>query len=335
MLGVFQLKRIWASKIAARQGRRVSPERHAEWQLDHIAFCALNLALEETLQYLMHTGPSFEQFERWILARNDGGLDACQVARFNAVVTGRSQLPASRLPALEGGDPVLSDSDRAHWAEHGYVVVREAISREQAAAAAGALWRHRGMDPADPGTWYAAGSIMVQLFHHPALKANRETSRVRRAFAELWGRDDLWMTTDRVSFNPPERPGWRFPGPRLHWNADLSVRPLPFATQGLIYLTDTPAHQGAFALVPGFHRRLEAWLDALPPGADAINQDLSGMVAQPIAGEAGDLVIWHHALPTPARDLVSCTTSTCSGHPVPEFNALRSRSSAVAGAPGR
>ena len=143
MLGVFQLKRIWASKIAARQGRRVSPERHAEWQLDHIAFCALNLALEETLQYLMHTGPSFEQFERWILARNDGGLDACQVARFNAVVTGRSQLPASRLPALEGGDPVLSDSDRAHWAEHGYVVVREAISREQAAAAAGALWRHR------------------------------------------------------------------------------------------------------------------------------------------------------------------------------------------------
>ena len=120
---------------------------------------------------------------------------------------------------------------------------------------------------------------------------------MRRAFAELWGTDDLWMTTDRVSFNPPEHAGWRFPFAPLHWDADLSVRPVPFATQGLLYLTDTPAHQGAFALVPGFHHRLEAWLDALPPGADAANQDRSSLVAQPIAGEAGDLVIWHQALP--------------------------------------
>jgi len=301
---VFQLKRIWASQMAARRGERVSPDRRAEWQLDHVAFCALNLALEETLQYLVRTGPTFEAFERWVLARNDGALDARQVARFNAMVTGdvvtgdvATGEPASS--PREISDPVLSESDHAHFAEHGYVLVRGAIPREQAAAAAEALWHHRGMDPDGPSTWYPPSThgIMVQLFHHPALKANRETPRVRRAFEEIWGRDDLWMTTDRVSFNPPERDGWRFPGPRLHWDADLSVRPLPFATQGLIYLTDTPAHQGAFALVPGFHRQLEGWLDALPPGADPVNQDLSGMAAQPIAGAAGDLVIWHHALP--------------------------------------
>ena len=268
------------------------PARQAEWPLDTICFCALNLALEETLQYLMQTGPSFQDFERWVLARNDGALDAPQVERFNVLVTGES-----RPPTIEHPDRVLDAADHAHWAEHGYVVVRGAIPREQAAAAGEALWRHRGMDPDDPDTWYAAGSIMVQLFHHPALTANRESRRVRRAFAEIWGTDDLWMNTDRVSFNPPERGSWQFPGPRLHWDADLSVRPLPFATQGLIYLTDTPAHQGAFALVPGFHRRLDAWLDALPPGADAVNQDLSGLVATPIAAEAGDLVIWNDALP--------------------------------------
>ncbi len=31
------------------------------------------------------------------------------------------------------------------------------------------------------------------------------------------------MTTDRAGFNVPEREGWRFPGPDLHW--DTSLKP--------------------------------------------------------------------------------------------------------------
>ncbi len=299
-LGVFQLKRLWASKLAVRQGQPVPPERRDEWDLDQILFCGLNLALEETFQFLSQSAPNFDDFERWVLQKNDGRLDPRVVARLNAAMVG--DVPTKPLPTpadLDCPAPVLTAADHAHWAEHGYVIVREAIPRAQAAEAAQVLWRHQGMDPADPETWYVRKThgIMVQLFHHPVLTANRQSARVRRAFEEIWGMDDLWMTTDRVSFNPPEREGWRFPGPHLHWDAAFDTRPFPFATQGLIYLTDTPAHQGAFACVPGFHRRIDAFLDALPPGADPQKEDLLSLGPKPIAARAGDLVIWHHALP--------------------------------------
>lgn len=294
-LGVRHLKRLWADKMAAREGRGTSPARREEWDLDQIVLCGLNLALEETSQFLMQTAPAFEEFERWVLQKNDGSLDPRQVARLNAAIASEPHIPAGD----DGTAPVLSAADRARWDEHGYVIVREAISRAQAAATARALWDHQRMDPADPETWYVQKThgIMVQLFHGPALAANRRAARVRRAFEELWGTDDLWITVDRVSFNPPERDGWRFPGPHLHWDAAFDERPFPFATQGLLYLTDTPAHQGAFACVPGFHRRIDAWLAGLPPGADPQKEDLLALGPQPITANAGDLIIWHHALP--------------------------------------
>ena len=33
-------------------------------------------------------------------------------------------------------------------------------------------------------------------------------------------------TADRAGFNPPERPGWRFPGPHLHWDSSIAP-PMP------------------------------------------------------------------------------------------------------------
>jgi ectoine hydroxylase-related dioxygenase (phytanoyl-CoA dioxygenase family) len=48
--------------------------------------------------------------------------------------------------------------------------------------------------------------------------------------------------------------------------------------------------------VPGFHRTIDAWLDGLPDGDDPRAHDFTS-AAVPIAGRAGDLVIWHHALP--------------------------------------
>jgi ectoine hydroxylase-related dioxygenase (phytanoyl-CoA dioxygenase family) len=77
--------------------------------------------------------------------------------------------------------------------------------------------------------------------------------------------------------------------------------PVRLKVQGVLYLSDTPAEQGAFTCVPGFHRKLEAWLDALPPGAEPrkLVRELPG--ALPIGGQAGDLVIWHSALPHGSR----------------------------------
>ena len=106
---------------------------------------------------------------------------------------------------------------------------------------------------------------------------------------------DLWTTTDRMGFNPPERRDRPYAGDPLHWDVSL-VTPIPFATQAILYLTDTTADQGALTLVPGFHHRIEAWLADLPPGADPRQQDLTGE-ARPVAASAGDLIIWRQDLP--------------------------------------
>jgi ectoine hydroxylase-related dioxygenase (phytanoyl-CoA dioxygenase family) len=136
---------------------------------------------------------------------------------------------------------------------------------------------------------------MVPLLHHPAFDANRRSPRIRAAYAQLLGTDDLVVTVDRGGFNPPERADWRFPGPHLHWDTSLAV-PIPLSIQGLLYLADTPADQGTFCCVPGFHRRIDSWLGGLPTGADPRREILTHP-AVAVPGRAGDMVLWHDSLP--------------------------------------
>ncbi len=292
-LGVFQLKRYWSSAIAAQRGVPLPLSMH-DRHLNYLVIHAIGLGLEQAAEYLAAAEPPFEAFERWII-ETTGGIAPAQVARINAAVTGSPcpEATARRLAAVEASEPVLSADDLAHWEEHGYVVLHDC--RE---AATQALWDHLGASDSDPGSWYCRNDhgIMVQYFQHQAFAANRHAPRIHKAFAQLWGTADLWVTTDRVGFNAPERPGWMFRGPDLHW--DVSVKtPIPFGTQGILYLTDTPPEQGAFTLVPGFHRRVEAWLATLPPGADPRREDMHALGAKPIGGRAGDLIVWHQALP--------------------------------------
>ncbi len=77
--------------------------------------------------------------------------------------------------------------------------------------------------------------------------------------------------------------------------------PIKFKTQGILYLTDTPPEQGALTIVPGFHNRLFDWLQTLEPGINPQDQDLHALGSVPIDGEAGDMIIWHHALPHGSR----------------------------------
>ena len=137
---------------------------------------------------------------------------------------------------------------------------------------------------------------MIQLFQHSQLQQNRLSTKIRSAYQQLWGRTDLMVSMDRVSMNPPETNEYQFPGPNLHW--DISIKqPIPLGLQGLLYLTDTAENQGAFTLVPGFHLRICDWLTELPKGANPREQDLLALGAKPIAANAGDFIIWHHALP--------------------------------------
>jgi len=297
ILGVYQLKRMWSRAMAARHGQFQASGLHDQ-HLDKLVIHASGLGLEQTASYL-GGNPSFDAFERWIVATT-GGIAPERVARINAAVTDDTMPPetAAALAAVEARDPVLSAADLAFWEHHGYVVLHDAVPPDTHDQAAQALWDHIGARPDDPDTWYRRSDhgIMVQHFQHPAFEAIRRSPRIHKAFSQLWASADLWATTDRVGFNPPEREGFGFPGPHLHW--DVSVKtPIPFGTAGIFYLTDTPPEQGAFTVVPGFQRWGEAWLKALPPGADPRRQDLYALGPRPIGGRAGDLVIWHQALP--------------------------------------
>lgn len=302
--GIAALEGAWSRMARARRGD--APEvPMRQWREDHWVLHALGIGIEPFHAWFGRTDATdFPAFTRW-LQETAGDPPADRLARLETVLAGLPPPPdAQRLIAeVDRMEPVLSGEDLAFWDAQGYVVLHDAVPPDDAAAAARAIWEFIGAQPEDPATWYPFNDhgIMVQLFHHEALERNRRNLRIHKAFAQLWGTADLWCTTDRVGFNAPETPAHRFRGPHLHWDVSLRM-PVPFGTQGILYLADTRAEQGAFTLVPGFHRRLGAWLDGLPGGpASARTQDLQALGAMPIAGRAGDLVIWHHALPHGSR----------------------------------
>ena len=293
-IGVPHLRTLWERTQRVRSGgAEVFDEQM--WARDVVALRGLGVGLHESFEYLYQRAPAFAEFEAWIVERNGGAIDAKAAMRINAAING-APVP---LDGDAADGEVLSAADLAFWAEHGYVVVHDAVSSAHCAAAAAAICEYLGADLRDPSTWYArrnGRSIWVPMLDHPALWANRRSTRIRGAFAQLWGRRDLWVTVDQAGFNPPERAGWTFSGPHLHWDTEL-VPPVPFNVHGILYLTDTAANQGAFTCVPGFHRKLDAWLADLAAGADPQRQDLAALGPVPIAGCAGDLIVWRSALP--------------------------------------
>ncbi len=299
VLGICHLRRFWARTQAQRQGVPTPGED----PLDRLLVHALGLGWEPTLQFLFGHGPDVAGLLAWI--RTEAGEpDEETVARFNAEVRGLSppESVQARLRSIEAMEPVLDAGDLARWEAEGIVILREAAPADAIQAAEEALWKHLGAQPEDRDSWYRAPTqgIMVQLFRHPALARIHRSRRIHKAFAQLWKTPDLWMTTDRCGFNVPVREGHPFRGPDLHWDVSLHL-PIPFGTQGILYLTDTPAEQGALTVVPGFQHRLPGWLASLPAGTDPRGQDLHALGSKPIPGRAGDLIIWHQALPHGSR----------------------------------
>ncbi len=297
-LGIVHLKRMWSKSMISRLGRAGIKPLARDLVADTVLLAGLRIGLRETLGHIMTAVPSFAEFEAWVLAKNGGSIEPGRVERLNGALNGSGTFSLESIQT----EPVLSAADLAFWDEHGYVVLKQAVSGEQSRAAVQAIFSFARMELARPDTWYT-DNLWIQLAHHPSLWANRNSGRIHTAFAQLWRRQDLWMNVDVCGVNPPERPGHLFRGSPLHWDMTLSP-PVRFGTQAILYLTDTTADQGAFSCVPGFHRRIEKWLQQLPPGADPRAHALSELRPIPIAGEAGDLIIWHHALPhgaTPNR----------------------------------
>lgn len=299
--GIFHLKRLWEKvqyqkSAIANVRSQVAVITQQEWLLDRVLFDSLGLGLEPVFEQLYRSN-HLAEFESWLGAANGEAFAADNIAHANSNILlflqGKS-VASKNIP-----EP-LSKEQLAWWDENGYLIVPGVLDVKECANAREALWEFLGMKEDDPTSWYRSSAdmkkIMVQMFDHPSLDVARQSQYIHNIFKQLWQRDELILITDRVSFNPPETGCWKFPGPGMHWDVELKA-PISFATQGLIYLTDVAENQGAFCCVPGFHKKIDQWLRELPEGGDPAQQDWSQWNVKPVAAKAGDLIIWHQALP--------------------------------------
>ena len=203
---------------------------------------------------------------------------------------------------------VLTEADRAFFDENGYVIVHSAVPQENLDAVIDLIHAFQGTTPDDVDGWYdvpvgwndgkgiRSMGGMLEVYQHQALWDNRQNPRVYGAFVDLWGTEKLWVSMDRANFNVPDRPGHEYAG-FIHWDWDSTERPIPFRLQGVLSLTETVPGQGGFQCVPGFHNKVEEWAKTQPADRNPRHPDLTGMNVTPIEMQAGDLLIWHVALP--------------------------------------
>lgn len=248
------------------------------WDEEIKTLYQLGISMEDTLQFLYFEKPDFETFKIWITAKkkNENSLSE------------------------DSEDEVLSEQDLEFWNENGYVIVKNAISKEDCEDTQRAIWDFLKMDPDKKETWYNRHEnqkgLMLNFSDHETLNRNRFSVRIKKAYEQLYGTTQIYKTIDKVSFNPPETNDFTFLGSPLHWDTSLK-QPIPFGLQGLLYLTDCGINDGAFHCVPGFHNQLKQWLETLTPNENPREKAIQTLQPKPIIGNAGDFIIWNNTLP--------------------------------------
>jgi len=289
--GIYHLKRLWSKLMAGQETVNLYPD---ETRLDNMLLDILGIGLLPAYQFLHQQRPDFESFEQWIKANSNGHIAAETIERCNALF--QNKTVQQQIITAD----VLTTEVIDFWEEHGFVIIKNAVTPEDCAAGRKAIMNYLKMDENDLASWYKENDtmqgIMVPLYRDVAIDKNRNSPKIRRAFEQLWKRTDLVVTTDKCGFNPPETASFKYRGIGLHWDVSLAT-PIPFGTQGILYLTDTAANQGALTVVPGFHKNIEKWLQQLPENADPRKTDFSSFGPKPIAANAGDFIIWNHKLP--------------------------------------
>ncbi|RKN70150.1 phytanoyl-CoA dioxygenase family protein [Paenibacillus ginsengarvi] len=205
-------------------------------------------------------------------------------------------------------EAIISPDKREFFHTNGYVLVKGVVPKSDCDKLIDTIWEFTGYSPEDPETWYrpAAGTDalwksqkegMLPLFHHQTMWDNRQHPDVYRAFAELLEEEKLWVSIDRVNMKPPRRDDISsFNTGFIHWDTDTSKLtfplPRPPRVQGVLYLADTADNQGGFQCVPSLYRDFENWIKTQPADRNPTKPDITGHEIVPIAGEAGDLLIW-------------------------------------------
>jgi hypothetical protein len=222
--------------------------------------------------------------------------------------TAKSSSICLRTSATSDSLRVLSIEDWNFWLHNGFVVIKNAVSREQAQKTADFLWEFEEKNPNNPESWYTAaraemqmkelqGTGMVEVYNHQLLWENRQTERVYNAFVDIWGTEKLWVTIDRANLNFPIQPGFEYKG-FIHWDYDPETKPQN--VQGVLALGDqTDLEMGGFQCIPWLYRNYDSWKQSQPEDRNRFQPDTKGLeehfVKVPL--EAGDLLIFNSLEP--------------------------------------
>ena len=250
------------------------------WNQEIECLYQYNVSLEVVLQYLYFEKPALDAFIQWV----------------------ENYTPENNSQTENTTQNILSDADMQFWDKNGYIIIKNAIAKEDCLATQQAIWSFLEMDAEIPESWYhihpKQSGLMVNFSDHPLLHKNRESAKIRKAYEQLYQTTALFKTIDKVSFNPPVTPEYNFKGSQLHWDVSLHL-PIPLGLQGLLYLSDCEAHDGALHCVPGFHNHIEDWLQLVPENAKPREYAAKTLTKElvPVTGKAGDFIIWHQALP--------------------------------------
>ena len=208
----------------------------------------------------------------------------------------------------------LSEEDWKFWTHNGFVIVKNAVPKEQTEATAKFLWEFEEKNPNDPSTWYTApraemkmkelaNTGMVEVYNHQHLWNNRMTQRVYDAFVDIWGTEKLWVTIDRANLNFPIRPGFEYKG-FIHWDYDPETKPVN--VQGVLALADqTDENMGGFQCIPELFRTYDTWKLTQPEDRNRFMPDTTGFTPVKVKLEAGDLLIFNSTQPHGIRPNLS------------------------------
>ena len=222
--------------------------------------------------------------------------------------TAKSSKYKLRTHAKADSLKVLTIDQWNFWIENGYIVIKNAISKDQAMKTAEFIWEFDDKIPNDPETWYSkarvememkelVGTGMVEVYNNQFLWDNRQTQRVYDSFVDIWGMEKLWTTIDRANLNFPIRPGFEYKG-FIHWDYDPETKPQNI--QGVIALSDqTDENMGGFQCIPWLFKNFDTWKLTQPYDRDKFQPDIKGIEDKivKVSLEAGDLLIFNSTQP--------------------------------------
>lgn len=269
------LENLWKRTLHASNAIEIDAQT---WDNEIKALYELGIGMEDTLQFLYFEKPDLKSFKGWITSKKKN----------------------KNTQAEDFSEEVLSQEDLDFWNKNGYVIVKNAISKKDCEETEKAIWDYLEMDPDKKETWYKRHEnqkgLMLNFSDHETLNKNRFSSRIKKAYEQLYHSKNIYKTIDKVSFNPPQTENFTFLGSPLHWDTSLK-QPIKFGLQGLLYLTNCGADDGAFHCVPGFHNQINDWLTNLKPHENPRDLALQTLQPKAIIGNAGDFIIWNNTLP--------------------------------------